>query len=740
MAAVQLFLRDTASDLGGAGQKALSTTRGSSSVNAITTTTVSGTNIQVTTTAGGQALTWFSGPLLAQTITGTVDVNIRGRESATTVNAGAGILIERTNSSGVVQSTILSDRTVPGTITEYTTSDAAKTSTALAITSTTFSANDRIKVTLKVRNVGTMAAGTTTNTYDGPTANASGDSYVSFSDLATVQNAAAALTAQSSLTISFPKTPPTEPDAAQLAEGTGTRAFASVTTAAGDWVIVQAGVEDNSAVSGLTPTATGLTFTVQNDTGTTPTNHARLFQWSAPDSTGGTRTITITPASGTLNYSGRVTVLRGSTGVGAKANTNVAQTVSLARQGDNSAIILNINDWSAGVVGSPVWTPGGATVNSQQGTNSTYIYGRWDDGLTASTASYGISSPSYTTPGIAVLEMLGTDIVSTPTVNGSASLSAQSTLTVSASVIVLATSSPTAQSTLTSNSLVSVLATSTLSAQSTLVVAGTRGQLGVAALSGLSTLTVAGTRVLLGVAALSSDSTLNATGTITSSGISVALSSQSTLTAAGVVTRFGATVLSAQSTLVSSGLVIKFGASGLSGQSTVTVGVLNTVLASIPMSSQSTMIADGTIGALPIRADLSAITSLNVTAGLTRLGTVQLSAASNLAANARQGFFANVTMNDDSSFTVAGTVIKLGAAVLNVQSNMVVSGFIPAVITGTVVISSTATLTVAGQANPPWVFTLIEFSSVQATFTEGGSPKTSLFEGDSRPSLFIEGG
>src|SRR3954469_391098 len=117
--AAQLFLRNTASDLGGAGQKSLSTTRGAASTTAITTTTVSGTNIQVTQTAGGQALTWFSDPVPAHSISGTVTVNIRGLESSTAVNAGAGILIERTNGAGVVQSTILSDRTVPATITEW---------------------------------------------------------------------------------------------------------------------------------------------------------------------------------------------------------------------------------------------------------------------------------------------------------------------------------------------------------------------------------------------------------------------------------------------------------------------------------------------------------------------------------------------------------------------------------------------------------------------------------------------
>ena len=49
-------------------------------------------------------------------------------------------------------------------------------------TSTAMAVGERIKVTLKVRNVGTMAAGTVTNSYDGPAAAATGDTYVTFTE------------------------------------------------------------------------------------------------------------------------------------------------------------------------------------------------------------------------------------------------------------------------------------------------------------------------------------------------------------------------------------------------------------------------------------------------------------------------------------------------------------------------------------------------------------------------------
>ena len=178
------YLRSTFSGIGGAGDRYLSQRSGRSPAStAITTTVAGGTNITVTATAGGQALQWFTEPITAAiTISGTVTVNIRGLESANTVNAGRGILIQRTDIFGVVQSTILADSTVPATITEFTTTDAANGAATYTPTSTAMAVGERIKVTLKVRNVGTMAAGTVTISYNGSASGASGDTYVRFTE------------------------------------------------------------------------------------------------------------------------------------------------------------------------------------------------------------------------------------------------------------------------------------------------------------------------------------------------------------------------------------------------------------------------------------------------------------------------------------------------------------------------------------------------------------------------------
>jgi len=173
--------RNTASTLGGTGQLLLSQRYGRTITNAVTSTVDGGTNIQLTQTAGGQALTWFTEPIAeAVTISGNLTVWLSGRQSASNVNAGAGVLIERCNNAGTVLSTILADTTIPPTITEWGTSNTQRTA-SYTPTSTSMAAGERIKVTFKVRNVGTMGAGTVTNTY-GDGSNTSNNSQVRFTE------------------------------------------------------------------------------------------------------------------------------------------------------------------------------------------------------------------------------------------------------------------------------------------------------------------------------------------------------------------------------------------------------------------------------------------------------------------------------------------------------------------------------------------------------------------------------
>src|SRR3954465_9041950 len=67
-------------------------------------------------------------------------------------------------------------------------------------------------------------------------------------------------------------TAPTYPDAQNLAEGTGTRSLPAVTTAAGDYLVVEIIAEANTVGESYPPTCPGLTLTVQNDAGTGASN------------------------------------------------------------------------------------------------------------------------------------------------------------------------------------------------------------------------------------------------------------------------------------------------------------------------------------------------------------------------------------------------------------------------------------------------------------------------------------
>jgi hypothetical protein len=112
-------------------------------------------------------------------------VNLWGAESANAVNSGAGILIERTNNAGTVQSTIVAVTGVPSTITEWPlrASPAAKNGTYTP-TSTSMAVGERIKVTVSVRAAGgTMAAGQADFYYDqNPDTAVTGDSWIQFTE------------------------------------------------------------------------------------------------------------------------------------------------------------------------------------------------------------------------------------------------------------------------------------------------------------------------------------------------------------------------------------------------------------------------------------------------------------------------------------------------------------------------------------------------------------------------------
>jgi chitodextrinase len=200
---------------------------------------------------------------------------------------------------------------------------------------------------------------------------------------------------------------PTVTSSAVLNEAAGTRSFTALTTAANDYLVVEAVLPGDDNTS-LTASGGGLTYTKQIDTGSEATNtHLRHYVWTAPDAAGGSRTVRLT-ASGPYPYVARASVVHGSGGVGAHVANRTTKTVSVTRQGDHSMVFMSGGDWFTNPVGTPAWTPGGSTLTAVRGSEATYVFGRWDDSGTAATASHGVASGvSWTRPGMAVLEMKG---------------------------------------------------------------------------------------------------------------------------------------------------------------------------------------------------------------------------------------------------------------------------------------------------------------------------------------------
>jgi len=154
----------------------LTTTRGAAAATG-TRTTAAGP------TAGMEIQTesqWVSNPLSADVlISGTITFNLRMAEGNTGGNAGAQCVIERIDSVGVIQEVVCNSEYG----TEMATSERAENWTVDA-TDTQFYKGDRIRIRVAGNDAGgTMGASVgLTFWYDGPTAAASGDSYVTFTE------------------------------------------------------------------------------------------------------------------------------------------------------------------------------------------------------------------------------------------------------------------------------------------------------------------------------------------------------------------------------------------------------------------------------------------------------------------------------------------------------------------------------------------------------------------------------
>lgn len=139
------------------------------------------TSIAGTTTASGTWISlgyWSTMPLVGFTFSESTSMNLRGNESNAQANAGLGARFYKwVRGTGIGASLLNLASAV-----ELGTAEGAQTATGTP-TSTAFDSGDALIIEVGITNVGTMGGNRTVTFYfNGPTAGASGDSYVTLTE------------------------------------------------------------------------------------------------------------------------------------------------------------------------------------------------------------------------------------------------------------------------------------------------------------------------------------------------------------------------------------------------------------------------------------------------------------------------------------------------------------------------------------------------------------------------------
>jgi hypothetical protein len=169
---------------------------------AFTQGTGSGLGVNVATVAGptggvvvnngsGSDYMWYSDPIAAVTISGTITMNLWMAESNMSANVGAQCIIDRVDASGTFISTVLDSERGAEVFVNTSTTTAVNNWTGTP-TSTAFADGDLIRVRVAGNDIGTMASGFTFRLdWDQVTPGAEGDSWVQFTETITAFVAAA---------------------------------------------------------------------------------------------------------------------------------------------------------------------------------------------------------------------------------------------------------------------------------------------------------------------------------------------------------------------------------------------------------------------------------------------------------------------------------------------------------------------------------------------------------------------
>lgn len=181
-----LYLTDTASDVSTSSvDRAASTARGGGVLDDVTNTVAGQTaGVQITDTAGGTAVDWFTDPLQAFTLTGLVRANLCALESNAAANASLRCEIARVEGDGT-SPTVWASWCIAPTGTdngELVLTEVARTCNVsgddLAI-----SDGQRLRIRIYIDDIALSSMGaaqTVTFLYNGTSGGASGDSYLTF--------------------------------------------------------------------------------------------------------------------------------------------------------------------------------------------------------------------------------------------------------------------------------------------------------------------------------------------------------------------------------------------------------------------------------------------------------------------------------------------------------------------------------------------------------------------------------
>jgi hypothetical protein len=161
----------------------LDTVRGNS-LSVATGSTVAGPTAGREVQFGNGQCEWISEPLAADiTISGTITCNLWASENNMSANVAINVAVDRLQADGTITNILKTTRTTEVAVTTRAVNNFTGTPT-----STAFLKGDRIRVRVFGDDAGTMANGFTFNMgFDGATAAADGDSYVTFTENITFQ-------------------------------------------------------------------------------------------------------------------------------------------------------------------------------------------------------------------------------------------------------------------------------------------------------------------------------------------------------------------------------------------------------------------------------------------------------------------------------------------------------------------------------------------------------------------------